>query len=126
LNTRTGLAENILCVLAYLLIPGFPIAAVVFLLLEQDNNFVKFHSIQSLFLSLVEFIFFSFICIVTTIISTFLSFLSFFSCFIGIFNLLLWLVFIALRVFLAVKAYNNEYHKLPVLGDQVERIVFKR
>ena len=46
-KTSTGLQENIAALLSYL---GWWITGIVFLLLEPDNKFVRFHAIQSILL----------------------------------------------------------------------------
>lgn len=99
-KSSTGLEQNVAGVLCYL---GVFITGIVFLILEKDNHFVKFHAMQStvLFLGLA-------------IISSVIGWIPFIGWLIaGICSfagVILWIV-------LMVKAYNNETMKIPVVAD---------
>src|SRR5690625_222003 len=103
-ETSIGLDQNITGLLCYLF--GF-ITGIIFLIVEKDNKFVKFHAFQS------------------TIVFTFLFVLAFVFTripFIG------WLIGLSLTpfyflvwIFLMYKAYKNEMFKLPVVGDLAEK-----
>lgn len=99
-----GLENNVAAALAYL-----PIVAIVWLVLEpySKDKFIRFHAIQSLGLAVVTMgasIVLSIIPILGWIILIFLPF--------GVF---------AVAVICAVKAYQKETFKLPVLGDFAEK-----
>ncbi len=108
--TSMGLEQNIAGLLCY--IAGW-VTGLIFILLEKENEFVRFHAMQS---------------IVTfgglTVVSMALSILSYIP-FIGILALVLgWLVGIlgvVLWILLMVKAYQGERYKLPWAGDFAER-----
>ncbi len=96
--------ENIEALLSYVL--GW-ISGIIFLALERENKFVRFHAAQSLaiFLPLfVAMIILGVIPVIGWIFSLILSILT----------LLLWL-------FLMFKAFQGEKYKLPVVGDFAER-----
>ncbi len=102
-NTSLGLDENLEGALCYLF--TF-ITGVLFLLLEKDSEFVKFHAIQSILFAIAWFILsviFSIIPVVGAIL-----------------NGLLYIVGIILWLYLMYKAYSGEYYKLPYIGDIAE------
>ena len=99
-----GLESNIAAALAYL-----PILAIVWLLVEpySKDRFIKFHSIQSIALAIVS--------IGVSIV-------------LGMIPILGWilLLFLPLGMFVvwilcAVKAYQHEKFKLPLIGDFAEK-----
>jgi len=103
-KTSLGMDENIEALLTYVL--GW-ITGIIFLALERENKFVRFHAAQSLavFLPLfVALIILGVIPFIGWILSLILSILT----------LLLWL-------FLMFKAFQGEKYKLPVVGDFAER-----
>ncbi|MCX7758938.1 MAG: DUF4870 domain-containing protein [bacterium] len=121
MNTTSGLQDNVLAAVGYII----PIIAIVLYIVERENNFVKFHSLQSIFFSLI-------LVVIFTIASGFLCFVQFIPnvggmlsclCWVGLVPVMLGALVIA--IFLAIKAYNREHYKLPYIGDQVEKIIFK-
>jgi uncharacterized membrane protein len=108
-KTSTGLSQNIAALLSYLL--GF-VTGIIFLLIEKDNRFVRFHAMQSLITFLALFII-SFIAGLIPFIGTMLSSL------IGIIQFIVWIV-------LMYKAYKNEMFKLPITGDMAEQQISKQ
>ena len=103
-KTSIGLAENIAGLLCYVL--GW-ISGLVFLLLEQENKFVRFHAIQSI-------IVFAIIMIIGLILSAIP--------FVG--TVLAWIVTMVGVVFwivLMIKAYQGNKYKLPWAGNLAEK-----
>ncbi len=103
-KTSLGMEENIEGLLCYVL--GW-LTGIIFLLLEKENKFVKFHAMQSTltFISLsVISIIFGFIPLLGIIIAGLITLLT----------IILWIV-------LMVKAYQGEMFKLPVVGDIAEQ-----
>ncbi len=103
-SSQSGLESNVAAALAYL-----PILAIVWLLVEpySKDRFIKFHSLQSVALAVVS-IGLSIVLLIIPIIGwVLLPFLQ-----LG--------VFVA-AVICAVKAYQKEKFKLPVLGDFAEK-----
>lgn len=103
-KTALGIDENIEGLLCYVL--GF-ITGILFLVLEKDNKFVRFHAMQSIVTFLVLFV----ISMVFGIIP-FLGWML--SELIGVVALILWLL-------LMFKAYQGEMYKLPIAGDLAEK-----
>src|SRR5690606_16988233 len=103
-STSTGLEDNIVGLLCYLV---WPITGIIFLILEKENKFIRFHALQS---------------IITIVALTIINFVLSFIPLIGwMLSPLVWLLGVALWVVLMVKAYQNETFKLPVIGDICEQ-----
>jgi uncharacterized membrane protein len=103
-KSSTGLDQNLAAALTYL---GGAITGVLFLVIERDNRYVRFHAMQS------------------TI--TFLGVLVVNLIFIGT-PIIGWLLYaplllaiLALWLFLMFKAINGEQYKLPYVGELAER-----
>jgi len=90
--------------LAYLL--GW-LTGIIFLLLEKDSNFVRFHTMQSTI---------TFLAI--TVVGIILRLIPFFGWILGslisLVGLILWIVGM-------VKAYQGEYYKFPIVGEIAEK-----
>lgn len=102
-KTSTGLTENVAGLLCYIL--GF-ITGIVFILIEKENKFVRFHAMQSIISSGGLFI--------LQIAISMIPFMWRISSLIGLAGL-------ALAIFLMYKAYQGEKYKLPVIGDIAEQ-----
>jgi uncharacterized membrane protein len=107
----TGLADNVAGALAYVTI----IPAIVFLVIEPFNRrrFVRFHAFQSIFFCAVWIAFDIALAIIGHIP------------FLGWATLFLWplvsLVLFVILLILALKAYQGQMFKLPVIGDLAEQ-----
>lgn len=103
-QTNSGLEENIAGALCYL---AWAITGIIFLVIEKENNFIRFHALQAVITSVAIFI----ITIVISLIPV-----------IGlIFSILLTPVILLLWLFMMWKAYQGERFKLPFVGDMVEK-----
>jgi len=105
-KTSTGLEANVAGLLSYFL--GW-ISGLVFILIEKENKFVRFHAMQSIIVFgaiTVASIVFRFIPFIGSILNLLLSFLA----------LVLWIV-------LLVKAYQGIMYKLPWAGNLAEKQV---
>jgi len=107
-KTVLGVTENLEALLCYAL--GW-ISGLIFLLIEKDNAYVRFHALQALVTFGVLHVA-SFVVLILPLLGVLLSFL------IGILCFVLWIV-------LMVKAYKGERYKLPVAGDFVEKQLSK-
>jgi uncharacterized membrane protein len=104
--TSTGMNPNTAAMLSYIL--GL-ITGIIFFVLEKDNEFVRFHAIQS--------IIFSAFLLVINIVLGFIPIIGL------LVSLLLVPVSLVFWVILMAKAYQNEYYKLPVIGNMAERFI---
>ncbi|RQD72602.1 MAG: DUF4870 domain-containing protein [Halanaerobium sp. MSAO_Bac5] len=107
-NTVLGIDENLEALLTYVL--GW-ITGIVFLFLEKENEYVRFHAMQSLVTFLALFI--------ITIVIGWIPILGWLISFLlSILGIVLWLI-------LMVKAYQGELYKLPIAGDFAEERLSK-
>lgn len=108
MNSSTGLQSNLAGALTYVF--GF-ITGIIFILIEKEDQFVRFHAVQSIILSLV-----------LVILSTVLRYIPIINL---ISALLLGPISFVLWILLIYKAYKNEWFELPVIGqiakDQVNK-----
>ena len=103
-KTVLGIDENVTGLLCYVL--GF-ITGILFLVLDKENKFVRFHAMQSLVTFLALF--------VITIVIGWIPVIGWLlSPLLGLLGLLLWLL-------LMYKAYKGERYKLPFAGDFAEK-----
>jgi uncharacterized membrane protein len=113
-KSALGLDANIAALIGY----PIGIVALISVFIEKDNKFVRFHAFQSLLFwaaAVVLWIGLIFVMIFFAFISSLLS-------------MLVWLVLFALGfvvlaglILLAVKAFQGEMFKLPVIGDMAEK-----
>lgn len=103
-KTSTGLEENIAGLLCYVL--GW-ISGLVFILIERENKFVRFHAFQSIVVFgalTIASIILSLIPVIGDVLGWLISVLAF----------ILWIV-------LMVKAYQGTKYKLPWAGNFAEK-----
>jgi uncharacterized membrane protein len=127
-----GLEPNIAAALSYIWIVG-----VIFYLLEKENRFIRFHAMQSILFGIAN----SLIMMVLAVIAFVLTFVFGFggamaggglatlvTLVIWLMWMLFWLiglVLFATLIFSAVKAYQGQKFKLPIVGNMAENIVSK-
>ncbi|HJZ82579.1 MAG TPA: DUF4870 domain-containing protein [Pyrinomonadaceae bacterium] len=126
-----GLDSNVgamLCYIANFLCCLGLVLAVIFLFTEQENRYVKFHAVQSLFLAALQIAAGIVIGILGLILSLALN--AFDMSWIA-WILILGLRFILLIVFLilwimgGIKAYGGQWYKLPIIGEFAWKAVNK-
>jgi len=103
-KTSIGLSENVVGLLCYVL--GW-VSGIVFLLLEQENKFVKFHAIQSII-----------IFGVLSVVNSVLGWIPVLGLIVGIISGILAFV---LWILLMVKASQGERYKVRWAGNYAER-----
>lgn len=108
-RSTTGLDANVAGALSYAL--GF-LTGIVFLVLEKDSSFVRFHAMQSL-------IFFLGYAVVSSLLWALAWPLMLLIAF------PLWIAVIVVWLVLIVKAYQGQRFKLPFIGDLAEQQVAK-
>ncbi|MGA9061238.1 MAG: hypothetical protein WB341_06180 [Terracidiphilus sp.] len=108
---QSGLSDNVAGGLAYVTF----IPAIIFLIIEpfNKNSYVRFHSWQSIFLSIVW--------IAVDIVLHIIGRLPF----LGPINLILWpvvgLLFFILWLVVMINAFNGKRFKVPLIGDLAEK-----
>lgn len=100
----SGMDPNLAGLLTYL--AGW-LTGILFLLIEKDNKFVRFHAWQSTITFAILMVF-----------QVIWSLLTSWTCVLPIVTLL---AMMGLWIFLMVKAYQGEKYKLPVIGDWAEK-----
>ncbi len=103
-KSSTGMQPNLAALLSYL--AGI-ITGVIFILIEKENKFVRFHAMQSIF----TFGFF----LVANVALGFIPVIGWsFMPLLGLLQLVVWII-------LMIKSYQGEKFKLPILGDLAEK-----
>jgi len=118
-SQTTGLEPNLAALLSYLILLP-PVTAIIFLLIEKEDRFVRFHAMQGAIFGTLCFI----AVVALQLIGTTLGALfhplgiafALLVASIGVGVFLLW-------VLLLVKAYLGQPFKLPVIGDEAARRV---
>jgi uncharacterized membrane protein len=103
-KSSTGLDANIAGLLCYF---GWFITGILFLLIEKQSAFVRFHALQSTF----TFIGLSALHLIALLLP-------------GVGGLLAWLVRavgLVVWVLMMIKAFQGQRFKLPLVGDAAER-----
>jgi len=108
-KTSTGLDQNIAAMLSYIL--GF-ITGIIFLIIEKENKFVRFHAMQSIVVFGAIFLIglvIGWVPIIGWLIGALISPIS----------LVIWII-------LLMKSYKNEWYEFPIAGkiakEQVDKI----
>jgi uncharacterized membrane protein len=116
---------------------GYPIGiiAIISLIMEKENRFVKFHALQAILLHVAFIV----VAIAVWIIGIILFIVGIAAAaatnsgaagsLVGMLFGLIWLLVIAAYVggliYAAVKAYGGNYFKLPVIGNMAEKFANK-
>ncbi|MFW6026713.1 MAG: DUF4870 domain-containing protein [Candidatus Woesearchaeota archaeon] len=98
-KTRLGIQENLEGLLCYI---GAWVTGIIFLIIEKENQFVRFHAMQSLITFLGLF--------VIGIVSGFIPIIG------VIINLLLSPLGLILWLYLMYQAYQGKEYELPIVG----------
>jgi len=108
---------------------GYPIGiiAIISLIMEKENRFVKFHALQSILYHVAAIVVFIILVIVMVILSILLALAR-----LGELSALLWLLYMVAflayfggLIFAAVKAYGGAEFKIPIIGNMAEKFANK-
>jgi uncharacterized membrane protein len=102
-DTSLGTTQNVAGLLTYIL--GW-VTGIVFLLIEKDNSFVRFHAMQSIV-----------IFVPLTIASFVVGFLPFVG---GLLGVIVQLATIIIWLFMMYQAFQGKRYKFPYAGDYAE------
>lgn len=112
-KSALGLDGNITALIGYIV----GIVALVLIFIEKDNKFVRFHAFQAA-------LYWAVAVVIYVILIFLLSFLAFFSSGLAyLLSLLIFLFGLAVVggvIFLAIKSYQGELIKLPVIGEMAQ------
>ena len=108
-KSSTGLDENVAGLLCYVL---WWVSGLVFILIEQESKFVRYHAMQSIYIFGVINI--------ALIIFGWIPWVG------VVFNSIIGLIALALWIFLMIRAYQGAKPKVLWAGDLAERWVQKK
>jgi uncharacterized membrane protein len=108
-KTSTGLEANVAGLLCYVL--GW-VSGLVFILIEKENKFVRFHAVQSI-------VVFGSVTVVS-IVLLILGIIPWIGIIFYILNWIIYLLAVVLWIVLMVKAYQGTMFKLPWAGNFAE------
>jgi uncharacterized membrane protein len=114
-KSSTGLESNIGGLLSYLV--GW-ITGLIFFLIEQEDEYVRYHAMQSI-------IFFGAITVIQ-IVLIILAFIPYIGLIFLILQYIVWLFAVVMWIILMVRAYQGARIKLPIAGSLAEKYSAKR
>jgi len=122
-KSSTGLDENVAALLSYIF--GW-ISGLIFFLMEKDSRLVRFHAMQSILLNVTFIVILIALYIAWAVVVIVLAMISDVLGSIGglLFGLLILAFFIAILiawVMCLIKAYGQQYFKLPIIGNFAEK-----
>jgi uncharacterized membrane protein len=103
-KSSTGLEANVAGLLCYVL---WWVSGLVFILIEKQSNFVRFHAMQSIYVFGI--------LTIAMIVLGWIPLLGF------VLSMLIWVLAIVLWIILMIKAYQGEKYKVRWAGDWAEK-----
>ena len=103
-KSSTGLEANVAGLLCYV---GWWVSGLVFILIEKESKFVRFHALQSIYVFgvlTIAMIVLGWIPVLGVVLTS-----------------LIWVLGVVLWIILMVKAYQGAKFKLPWAGDLAEK-----
>ena len=136
-GTVTVLDPKIAAAISYIWIIGL-----IFFFIEKDNRFIRFHAMQSILFGIANSVIMGVLAIIAFILTVVFTIGGAAAAtatgsggvgtIVGLFVWLIWLIFWLLAlvflvglVFAAIKAYQGQKFKLPIIGNMAEKIVDK-
>jgi uncharacterized membrane protein len=132
----TGLDPKVAAAISYIWIVGL-----IFYFIEKENKFVRFHAMQSILFGIANSVIMMVLAIIATILTVVFTIGAAAAsaagsggvgAIVGLFVWLIWLlfwvvamVFLVGLIFAAIKAYQGQKFKLPIIGNMAEKIVNK-
>lgn len=114
-KTGTGMDPNLAGLLSYLV--GW-VTGLIFFLIEQENEYVRFHAMQSI-------IFFGAVSALQ-ILLWILGFIPYLWIVFAVIGWILWVFAFVMWIVFMIKAYQGQRFKFPVTGDLAEKYSKKR
>jgi uncharacterized membrane protein len=116
-KSSTGLPSNVAGALCYLL---GPLTGIVFLLVEKEDRFVRFHAAHSIIVGVAVIG----ISVLLTVFTAILSIVPILGTIIGILiSLAVWLGLFAFWLFLMFQAFSGREWEAPVVGQYAWRLI---
>lgn len=111
-SATTNLEPNVAGLLCYVL--GW-ITGLIFILIEKEDQFVRFHAVQSIMV-------FGGLTILSIVLSV-LEVIPYIGVLFMVIQILVGIAAFILWVFLMIKAYQGSRYKLPFTGERAERYI---
>ena len=111
-KTSTGLTENVAGLLCY--VAGWA-SGLVFILIEKENKFVRFHAMQSI-------VAFGAIAVLLIILNI-LGLMPVIGTLFDILSIFVWILSVVLWIVLMVKAYQGASFELPWAGNFAQKLL---
>lgn len=130
-KTSLGLDSNVgamLCYIANFLCCLGVVLAIVFLVTEKENRFVKFHAVQTLFLAAAQIAVGIVVGILGLLVRIVLDMVDMaLLAYLLVFGLrvIIFFIFIVLWIIAGIKAYGGQWYKLPLIGELAWKTVNK-
>ncbi len=108
-----------------------PIVGIILYILEKEDNYVRYHSMQSILLTVVGVILGILLAIIGAIFAPTYSVYGYVynlgvtSPIVWILQLIVWLGFAAVIIYSMIQAYKGVWHKLPIIGEMALKITSK-
>ena len=131
-STGSGLDPKIAAALSYIWIVGL-----IFFFIEKENRFVRFHAVQSIIFGIASMVIIGVLAVLAVILTFAFSIggavvgggigalIHLVVWLIWLIFWLLWLAFLIGLILAAVKAYQGQKYKLPIVGNMAEKIADK-
>ncbi len=120
-KTGLGLDSNVAAMLCYLgnivCCVGL-VLAIILMVTEKENRFVRFHAMQSILLFVAGIV----VSIVFAVLGAIMTAAHMELVAIGL-RVVVWLAFLVIWILVGIRAYKGEWYKLPTIGDTAENIV---
>ena len=118
-----GLEPNMFATICYLPCCIIPVAAAIIgIVMEKNNRFIRFHAFQSLFLYIVLTVIFIALYVVSFVLGMIGGTIAVLGALIiFVIEIVLLVVILAVSIWLMVKAYGGAMTKLPMIGDLAEK-----
>src|SRR6185436_18451984 len=119
MNLDSNLGAMLCYILNFVCCLGL-VLSIVFAITEKENRFVKFHAVQSLFLTGLQIVAGIVLGLLGLVLSMVLHMIDMellaWFLILGL-RFLVFIVFLIVWVFAGIKAYSGQWFKLPIIGD---------
>lgn len=107
-----------------------PIVGIILFIIEKEDNYVRYHSMQSILLNVAELVVGIVLMILGAIFTPVPTLYGYALYgggwgFLAILGLIVWLAWLALTIYCMIRAYKGAWFKLPIIGNIAMNIVNK-
>lgn len=121
-KTAIGMEANVASLISYLSLFCCFIIPLVFFFMEKENKFFRFHSIQAVLLSVAYLVIIGVLWVIATVFASIGGIASILGIVLYLGITVVGLAYLAGLIFGAIKAYQGERLKLPLIGDVAENM----